>query len=219
MSVFRRSTGVAAMIAQAAKRLLLHQCRWKPAAVVIVLVMAGWVAYTHRGPISPVSISELPRSNAIEQQVPFAPEKPAANSTSKPQTAPVATQKKKKTAGTTSQRPRVWRDVDYIAEDVTVRYVTLKPAVAVAPQKRPMGSAVQPNTQRIPPPKVVHAPEKPEIKQISGQHKMCGEEHLGLGRRLVCWLHKIFPTHKLPDNSRKEWQTRDFSYIAEDPVR
>jgi hypothetical protein len=32
---------------------------------------------------------------------------------------------------------------------------------------------------------VVHAPEKPEIKQISGQHKKCGEEHLGLGRRLV----------------------------------
>src|SRR2546429_4927095 len=145
LSVFRRSTGVAAMIAQAAKRLLLHQCRWKPAAVVIVLVMAGWVAYTHRGPISPVSISELPRSNAIEQQAPFAPAKPAANSTSKPQTALVATQEKKKTAGTTSQRPRDWRDVDYIAEDVTVRYVTLKPAVA--PQKRPMGSAVQPNTQ------------------------------------------------------------------------
>jgi hypothetical protein len=41
-----------------------------------------------------------------------------------------------------------------------VRYVTLKPAVAVAPQKRPMGSAVQPSTQRIPPPKVVHAPRK-----------------------------------------------------------
>jgi len=218
-SLFRRSAGVAAMSAQGAKRLLLHQSQWKPTAVVMVLVMAGWVAYTHRGPISPVSISELPRSNAIEQQVPFAPEKPAANSTSKPQTAPVATQAKKKATRTTSQRPRVWRDVDYIAEDVTVRYVTLKPAVAVAPQKRPMGSAVQPNTQRIPPPKVVHAPEKPEIKQISGQHKMCGEEHLGLGRRLVCWLHKIFPTHKLPDNSRKEWQTRDFSYIAEDPVR
>jgi hypothetical protein len=63
--------------------------------VVMVLVMAGWVAYTHRGPVSPVSISELPRSNAIEQQAPFAPEKPAANSTSKPQTAPIATQEKK----------------------------------------------------------------------------------------------------------------------------
>ena len=219
LSVFRQSAAVAAMIAQAAKRLLLRQYQWKPAAVVIVLVMAGWIAYTHRGPASPVSTSELSRSNAIEEHVPFAPAKPAANRTSKPQTAPVARQDKKKAARTTSQRLRVWRDVDYIAEDVTVRYVTLKPAVAVAPQKRPMGSAVQPNTQRIPPPKVVHAPEKPEIKQISGQHKMCGEEHLGLGRRLVCWLHKIFPTHKLPDNSRKEWQTRDFSYIAEDPVR
>ena len=87
------------MGAQGAKRLLLRQYQWKPAAVVIVLVMAGWIAYTHRGPISPVSISELPRSNAIEQQVSFAPEKPAANSTSKPQTAPVARQEKRKLPG------------------------------------------------------------------------------------------------------------------------
>src|SRR6266566_1206967 len=162
LSVFRRSAGVAAMIAQAAKRLLLHQYRLhqyrlKPAAVVIVLVMAGWIAYTRRGPASPVSTSALPRSNAIEQQAPFAPAKPAANSTSKPQTAPVATQEKKKAARTTSQRLRVWRDVDYIAEDVTVRYVTLKPAVA--PQKRPMGSAVKPGAQHIQPPLVVHAPK------------------------------------------------------------
>jgi hypothetical protein len=217
LSVFRWSARVAAMIAQAAKRLLLHQYRWKPAAVVIVLVMAGWIAYTRRGPASPVSTSALPRSNAIEQQVPFAPAKLAANSTSKPQTAQDATQRKKKVPRTTSQRLRVWRDVDYIAEDVTVRYVTLKPTVA--PQKRPMGSAVQPGAQLIQPPLVVHAPEKQEIKQISGQHKTCGQEHLGLGRRLVCWLHKVFPTHKLPNNSQKEWQTSDFSYIAEDPVR
>jgi len=175
--------------------------------------MAGWIAYTHRGPVSPVSTSALPESNAIEQQVPFAPAKLAANSTSKPQTAPVATPAKTKAARTTSQRLRVWRDVDYIAEDVTVRYVTLKPAVV--PQKRPLRSPVQPETRRIQPPKVVHAPEKPEIKQI--QHKTCGQEHLGVGRHLVCWLRKVFPTHKLA--SQKEWQTPDFSYIAEDPVR
>jgi len=144
LSLFRRSAAVAAMIAQAANRLLLRQYQWKPAAVVIVLVMAGWIAYTHRGPISPVSTSELSRSNAIEEHVPFAPANPAANRTSKPQTAPVARQEKKKAARTTL---RVWRDVDYIAEDVTVRYVTLKPAVA--PQKRPMGSTVQPGSQRI----------------------------------------------------------------------
>ena len=217
LSVFRRSAEVAAMIAQAAKRLLLHQYRWKPAGVVIVLVMAGWIAYTHRGPASPVSTPELPRSNAIERPVPVAPAKLAANSMSKPQTAPVATQAKKKAARSTSQRLRAWHDVDYIAEDVTVRYVTLKPAVA--PQKRPMGSAVQPGAQHIQPPLVVHAPEKPEIKQISGQHKTCGGEHLGLGRRLVCWLHKVFPIRKVPNNSQKEWQTPDFSYIAEDPVQ
>src|SRR5207249_10511329 len=122
-----------------------HGRSWKPAAVVIVLVMADWIAYTRRGPASPGSTSALPRSNAIEQQAPFAPAKPAANSTSKPQTARVATQGKKKVPKTTSQRRRVWRDVDYIAEDVTVRYVTLKPA----PQKRPVGSTVQPAAQRI----------------------------------------------------------------------
>src|SRR5207245_3486999 len=129
----------------------------------------GWIAYTRRGPVSPLSTSELSRSNAIEEHVPFAPTKPAANRTSKPQTAPVARQDKKKAARTTSQRLRVWRDVDYIAEDVTVRYVTLKPAVA--PQKRPAGSTVQPGSQHIQPPLVVHAPEKPQIKRVSGQHK------------------------------------------------
>jgi len=151
LSLFRQSAAVASMIAQGAKRLLLHQFRWKPAAGVMVLVMAGWIAYTRRGPVSPLSTSELSRSNAIEEHVPFAPAKPAANRTSKPQTAPVARQDKKKAARTTSQRLRVWRDVDYIAEDVTVRYVTLKPAVA--PQKRPAGSTVQPGSQRIQPPR------------------------------------------------------------------
>ncbi|HEV2730075.1 MAG TPA: GAF domain-containing protein [Terriglobales bacterium] len=221
LSVFRWSAGIAAMITRGAKGLLLHQLlpqrRWKPAAAVVVLVMAGWIAYSHRGPVSPVSTSALPESNAIEQQVPIAPAKLAANSTSRPQTAPVATPAKKKAARTTSQQLRVWRDVDYIAEDVTVRYVTLKPAVV--PQKRPMGSPVQPETRRIQPPKVVHAPEKPEIKQISVQHKTCEQEHLGVGRHLVCWLRKVFPTHKLPSDSPKEWQTPDFSYVAEDPVR
>src|SRR5437660_11917987 len=95
--------------------------------------------------------------------------------TARPSRRPRQLQKRRrrKTAGTTSQRLRVWRDVDYIAEDVTVRYV--KPAVA--PQKRPMGSEVQPEAQRIQP-MMVHAPEKPEIKQISGQHKTCEEQHM-----------------------------------------
>jgi len=217
--IFRRSAEVAAMIAQGAKRLLLHRYRWKAAVAVIVLVIASWVTYTHR-PVSPVPNSAvLPRSNGFEQQ-PLPAAKLAANSTAKPQSAPVLIQEKKKVAGTAAQRRRVWRDVDYIAEDVTVRYVTLKPVVAPL-QKRAIENTVQPGTKRVQPlqpPKAVPAPEKLEIKQISGQHKTCGQEHLGLGRSLVCWLHKIFPTHKLPNNSRKEWQTPDFPYIAEDPV-
>ena len=169
LSLFRRSAAVAAMIAQAAKRLLLRQYQWKPAAVVIVLVMAGWIAYTHRGPASPVSTSELSRSNAIEEHVPFAPANPAANRTSKPQTAPVARQEKKKAARTTL---RVWRDVDYIAEDVTVRYVTLKPAVA--PQKRPMGSTVQPGSQRIQPPKWFMPPKSQKSSRSRANTKCVG---------------------------------------------
>src|SRR5437762_10070456 len=100
LSLFRQSAAVAAMIAQGAKRLLLHQFRWKPAAGVMVLVMAGWIAYTSRGPVSPLSTSELSRSNAIEEHVPFAPTKPAADRMANPQTAPVARQDKQKDART-----------------------------------------------------------------------------------------------------------------------
>src|SRR5207249_10338742 len=99
--------------------------------------------------------------------------------TARPSRRPRQLQRKRrrgKTAGTTSQRLRVWRDVDYIAEDVTVRYV--KPAVA--PQKRPMGSEVQPGAQRIQP-MMVHAPERPESKQISGQTTQVGRGNWGCG--------------------------------------
>ena len=194
---FRPRAGAAAMITQGAEGLLPHKRWWKPAGagVVTVLVMAGWIAYTHRGPASPASTSALERSNAIEQQVPFAPPKLVpAHSTSEPQTAPVPKQEKKKAARTALQRVRVWRNqVDYIAEDVTVRYFTPKPAVALP--KQPIGSATQPGARRIQPPVVAHAADKPGIEQISVQDKKCGQGHLG--RRLACWLHKVFPIHKL----------------------
>src|SRR5438876_10078998 len=148
LSLFRQSAAVAAMIAQGDKSILMTRFRLKPAAGFLVLVLAGWIAYTRRGPVSPLSSSELSRSDGIEEHVPFAPMKPAVNRTLKPAAAALARQDKKKAARTTL---RVWRDVDYIAEDVTVRYVTLKPAVA--PQKRPMGSTVQPGSQRIQPPR------------------------------------------------------------------
>jgi len=146
LSLFGRLAWAVAMVTQGAKRLHLHQSRWKMAAVLTVLVMAGWIGSMHRSPPS-----------APAKLVP-------ANSRSKPQTARLPTQeKKKKAARTTSQRLRVWRDVDYVAENVTVRY--FKPKPAVAPPKEPVGTAAQPGAQPIQPPVVVHAADEPGIKQ------------------------------------------------------
>jgi hypothetical protein len=206
--------GAVAMVTQGTKALHLHQCRWKTAAVVTVLVMAVWIGYTHRRPasssVSTVSTSALPRSNASEQ-VSFARAKLVpANSMSTPQTATALMRGKKTPARTTPHRLRDWDDqVDYVAEDVTVRYFTLKPAVASP--KKPIGIVAQPRAQPLPPPAVVDAADKPGIKPISGQSKNCAPGHLGLGRRLVCWLHKVFATPKLPNNSPKDWEPQGFS--------
>jgi GAF domain len=199
LSAFRPQVGTAAMITQGAKRLPLHKRWWKPAvaAMVTLLLMAGWIAYTTRGPVSPVASSALPRSNAIEQQMSFAPAKLVpAHSTSERETAPVPKQEKKNSAArTTPQRLRGWgNQVDYIAEDVTVRYFTPKPVAA--PHFQPAASAAQPVAQGIQPPVMAHATDKPEIKQIRAQDKKCGQGRLG--GRLACWLHKAaFPIRKL----------------------
>ena len=74
--------------------------------------------------------------------MPFVPAKPVpANSTSKPQTAPVATQETN-AARTTLQRERVGENEVDIGEDVTVRYFAPKPAVV--PPTGPVPSAAQP---------------------------------------------------------------------------
>jgi hypothetical protein len=110
-------TGAATMIAQCAKRVPLYRCRWKTAvAVAAVLVIASWIVWRDRRPASPFGPSALQGSNAIEQQVPFVPAKlVSAKSTSTPETV--------------RRRVRVGNyQVEYIGEDVTVRYFTPKPA-------------------------------------------------------------------------------------------
>jgi hypothetical protein len=110
-------TGAATMITQRAKRVPLYRCRWKTAvAVAVVLVIASWIVWRDRRPASPFGPSALQRSNAIEQQVPFVPAKlVSANSTSTPEIV--------------RRRVRVGNyQVEYIGEDVTVRYFTPKPA-------------------------------------------------------------------------------------------
>ena len=173
LRVLRQPTLLATMIMQRAKDVTWHKRRWNVAlaAVAIVLVLTCWIALSDRRPASPLGSSALPRSIAIEQQVPFLPAKAMpAKGTSKVQTAPVPV-KEARVARATFQRVRVGEnEVAYIGEDVTVRYFTPKPAShrvrvgenevayigddvtvryftpkpAVMPPTRPVGSAAQP---------------------------------------------------------------------------
>jgi hypothetical protein len=72
-----------------AKHIPLNVGRWETAVcVAAVLVIACWIGFRDRRPPSPSGISGPQGSNALEQQMPFAPAKRVlANSTSQPQTA------------------------------------------------------------------------------------------------------------------------------------
>ena len=153
-----------------AMRVPWYKGRWETAVgVAVVLVIACWIAF--RDPASPSGVSAPQGSNAVEQQMPFAPAKRVlANSNSKPQTATGLEPRKKKTSRTMPQRavdrnirvrcisddvtvryftpkPPPQRVLDgniqvrYISEDVTVRYFTPKRAVA---PPRPVGSSAEP---------------------------------------------------------------------------
>jgi hypothetical protein len=104
------------------------------AAVATALGLTCWIAYSGHRPVSPSESSALPTSTAIDQQArsKTAEELPA-KTTSAVQPAPVPVKEAK------AARPKIRRvqvgknEVDYIGEDVTVRYFTYKPA----PQRRP----------------------------------------------------------------------------------
>jgi hypothetical protein len=169
LPVFRRPAEPATMI----MRVPWHKRRRNVAlaAVVAVLVIACWIASSVRRPNSVLGPSALQRSIAIEQQVPSLPAKAVpAKGTSKLQTTPVPVEQVR-SARTTRQRVRVGEnEVEYIGDDVTVRYFTPKPAPprvrvgenkvayigddvtvryftpkpAVVPSTQPVGSAAQP---------------------------------------------------------------------------
>ena len=114
-----------------AKRVPWYKGRWETAVgVAAVLAIACWIAYRDRRPASPVGASALQRSNAIEQQMPFVPPKPVlANSTSKPRTALGLKEEGRTAARTMKQWVRVGNnELDYVTQDVTVRYFTPKHA-------------------------------------------------------------------------------------------
>jgi hypothetical protein len=141
------------------------------AAVVAVLVMACWIAFSARRTNSAVGSSTLPRSIALEPQPPSPPENAIpAKVTSKLQATTVPVQQAS-SSRTARRRVQVGEnDVEYIGDDVTVRYFTPNPAphrvrtgedkvayigedvtvrhfspkAAATPRAQPVGSATQP---------------------------------------------------------------------------
>jgi hypothetical protein len=141
------------------------------AAVAAVLVIACGIAASVRRPNSALGSSTLQKAIPIEQQAPYLPAKAVpVKGTSRLQTTP-ARVKQARSARTTRRRARVGEnEVEYIGDDVTVRYLTSKPAPhrvrvgknkvayigkhvtvrhftpkpAVVPPAPPVGSAAQP---------------------------------------------------------------------------
>ena len=101
------------------------------------LAIACWIGFRDRRPPSPSGISGLQRSNAPEQQIPFAPaERVVANRTSKPQTALGREPGERKIFST--MPPEVLDGnirVRYFSDDVTVRYFTLQPPPQWVPDR------------------------------------------------------------------------------------
>jgi len=121
-----------------AKSIPLHVGRWETAVgVAAVLVIACWIGFRDRRPPSPLGVSGLQGSNALQQQIPFAPAKQVvANRTSKPQTALGREPVERKTSRTT---PREVLDrnirVRYFSDDVTVRYFIPQPPPQRVPDR------------------------------------------------------------------------------------
>lgn len=111
--------------------------RWKPAlaAVAAVLLLTCWIAFGGRRSASPLKSAALPQSSASGQPAPFQPAnsvpmRSAAQLTSSsvPVTsAPARLKQAHSRAG--HRRVRVRKnEVDYVKDDVTIRYFTNKPA-------------------------------------------------------------------------------------------
>ena len=122
----------ATIITQRVKRVPLHKLRWNVAVTGVVtalVIVACWIAYDRR-PASPADTPSLQRSNAVQQQIPFVPAKPEpSNRASKAQAAAVG-KEEEKSPSSAFKRVRVRpNEIDYIAEDVTIRHFRTKAAL------------------------------------------------------------------------------------------
>jgi putative methionine-R-sulfoxide reductase with GAF domain len=126
--LWQPATG-ATTITEPLKFPLLETLRWNllPAAVVIALVIATWIV---RRPASPVEHSVQGSSSAARPQVSSAPSRQLPGTHSfKPQTAMGGTERHQGVSRSAFKRVRVGpNEIDYIAEDVTIRRFTQEPA-------------------------------------------------------------------------------------------
>jgi GAF domain len=130
LSVLKQSAVLATALIQQAKRASWGGRRWNvaAAAVAAVLVLTSWFVYNNRRPASSFRPSAVQAPTVVEPQAPALRVKQvSANGTPTLQPAPVLV----KPAGTgraSLRRVRVGEnEVDYIGDDVTIRYFTPKP--------------------------------------------------------------------------------------------
>ena len=122
----RQLARVGAIIGQRAKHVPLYK-RW---TVAVVLALVSWIAYRDRHSASPQADFSLQGSNKIAQPLRPDSAKSSSSAESKGLTVAVPTEPAK-TIGTRTPR---WvrvdsNELDYVAEDVTVRHFTRTPAL------------------------------------------------------------------------------------------
>lgn len=129
LPAFWRLPGATRMIRQRVQRLPLHTPQWSAAIAALVAIMiVGWTAYGHQRPVSP-GTPALQTSNAVDQHVDAASAKPVpVSATSQSQSASGAANPTK-ASRSAFKRVRVGEnEIDYIADDVTVRHFIPSPS-------------------------------------------------------------------------------------------
>jgi hypothetical protein len=117
--ISRQLAVLATMLMQRAKHVSWHKQPWgyDLAAVVTILVLTCWIAYTDRPRASLLGSSEVQRSVAVDEQVPLPPAKGSSRLPA------VRVPVEEATTASLLEEVRVGEyEVVHIGEDVTVRY-------------------------------------------------------------------------------------------------
>lgn len=116
---------IGSIIGQRAKNAPLY----KRCTVAVVLALVSWIAYRDYRPVSARGDSALQESNKIAQPASVSSGNSSLSVESKQPATPVSTEVVRTTAATTPRWVRVnSNELDYVAEDVTVRHFTPIPA-------------------------------------------------------------------------------------------